>query len=303
MKVIVFSFSLLFFFTQCDEAKSQLPSDQQLLSQKYWSDGLAEVSKYDLQQNRYDNIHEGHLIQVFVSEDFLTDKQVKNELYKSNKSTKILKRIETRHFTTGIYDYNMFSSSFTPFDTKKFPKSLKVTSTSQEWCGTTFTQLNLTKKGYQHTINSYFETEGDNQSIIKDAIAEEDIFTKIRMNPSLLPIGKFDFIPSGITSRLLHLKAKSYKSKGQMQDYTGNDFIGNSLKSYVIQTPSIERTVEIVFENKPPYKIVGWTDTYPSVFDKKPRKTVAKLTHQIKEAYWGLNGKNDTEIRSRLGLE
>ena len=302
MKLILSSLLLITFFSNCKESIAQSHQNK-IHSQEYWSDGLAEVNRYELSQNRYDNIHKGHLIQVYVSEDFLTDKQVKNESYSSTKSTSVLKRIETRYFNTGIYDYNMFSSTFTPFDIQKFPKAIKVTSTSQEWCGTTFVQLNSTKKGYKHTINSYFEVEGDKITNINNATTEEELFTKLRMNPDLLPIGNFRMIPSSIVSRLLHLKAISYKSTGMITAYNGQEFKGDNLKSYTISTPQLNRKVVIVYESKSPYKIVGWTDTYPSMFDKKPRTTVARLSHQIKEAYWKLNGKEDQDKRVLLGLD
>lgn len=302
MKFLLSVLSLLIFFTNCKETTAQ-SKNAQVLTHKYWSDGLAEINRYELSQNRYNNIHDGHVIQVFVTEDFLTDKQVKNESYQSNKSTSVLKRIETRHFNTGIYDYNMFSSAFTPFDVINYPKAIKITSTSQEWCGTTFTQLNSTNKGYKHTFNSYFEGEGDKISNIKNAVTEEELFTKLRMNPDLLPIGNFDLIPSSIVARLLHLKSKSVKSIGKVKNYSGQDFDGDNLKSYTINTPELNRTVEIVYESDVPYKIVGWTDTYPSIFDKKQRTTIAKLTHQIKEAYWSLNGKQDQNKRALLGLK
>jgi len=302
MKLLLSSLLLITFCSNCDKTLAQT-NQEQVLSKKYWSDGLAEVSKYELSQNRYNDIHDGHIIQVFVSEDFLVDKQVKNESYNSKNTTSVLKRIETRHFNTGIYDYNMFSSTFTPYDISKYPKAIKLTSTSQEWCGTTFSQLNKTKKGYKHTINSYFESEGDQVTTIKNSVTEEELFTKLRMNPNLLPIGDFDFIPSSIVSRLLHLKTKSYKSTGKIGNFKGSEFTGKKLKTYTISTAELNRSVVIVYESDAPYNIVGWTDTYPSIFDKKPRVTIAKLTHQIKEAYWSMNGKSSEKERVRLGLD
>ena len=47
----------------------------------YWSQGKAEVNVYEVSQNRYQENHSGQLVSVFVTEDFLTDKQVKNEHY------------------------------------------------------------------------------------------------------------------------------------------------------------------------------------------------------------------------------
>lgn len=296
---IIVKFLILIVFFSCNNAISQ---DNNPQLEKYWSDGKAEVNKYELQQNRYNNTHNGHLIQVYVSEDFLLDKQVKNETYRSKESVSILKRIETRYFNTGIYDYNMFTSSFTPFDIKSHPNTLKVTSTSQEWCGTTFTQLNKKKRGYNFTIRSYFELEGDSEVSIPNGITEEEIFTKIRFGPNLLPTGDILFIPSGIVSRLLHLEPKAFTSQTKIDTYKEDKFEGDNLQSYTITTSELQRELKIVFEGKAPYKIVGWTDTYPSVFDKKRRTTVARLTHQIKEPYWNLNSKKDAIWREKLGF-
>ena len=75
----------------------------------YWTQGKAEVNVYELSQNRYKDNHPGQLVSVFVTEDFLTDKQVKNETYTNPKSTWTFKNIQLRKFTTGIYDYSLFS--------------------------------------------------------------------------------------------------------------------------------------------------------------------------------------------------
>ena len=60
----------------------------------YWSQGKAEVNVYEVSQNRYQENHSGQLVSVFVTEDFLTDKQVKNERYINVNSTWILKNIQ-----------------------------------------------------------------------------------------------------------------------------------------------------------------------------------------------------------------
>ena len=58
---------------------------------------------------------------IFVTEDFLTEKQVKNDHYKNPKSVSILKNNQISKFPTGIYDYSIMKSVFTPIDIKEFP--------------------------------------------------------------------------------------------------------------------------------------------------------------------------------------
>ena len=167
-----------------------------LNSSNYWTQGKAEVNVYELSQNRYKDNHPGQIVSVFVTEDFLTDKQVKNERYVNTNSTWILKNIQLRKFTTGVYDYSLFSSVFSPIDRTKFPQSLKVTATSQEWCGTIFTQLNLTGEKYKYEQRSYFEKEGDVLDVISKGFLEDELYTVLRMNPELLPKGDFPIIPA-----------------------------------------------------------------------------------------------------------
>ena len=105
---------------------------QQNLWEKLWYDGKAEISTYDVQQARYKDIHPGKTVLIFVTEDFLTDKQVKNESNETKNSTTVLKTNIVRHFNTGVYDYSIMSSVFTPIDKNKYPKTLKVTTSSQD---------------------------------------------------------------------------------------------------------------------------------------------------------------------------
>src|SRR5205085_1004801 len=45
----------------------------------YWNQGKAELTRYALEQARYGEIRHGDAVLVFVTEDFLTDKEVKLE--------------------------------------------------------------------------------------------------------------------------------------------------------------------------------------------------------------------------------
>ena len=84
---------------------------------KYWFQGKGEINVYELQQNRYNAVHPGQAVLIFVTEDFLTDKQVKNDNYRNPNSTPILKTNFLNRFTTGLYDYSLMTSVFTPTNT------------------------------------------------------------------------------------------------------------------------------------------------------------------------------------------
>lgn len=270
----------------------------------YWSQGKAEISVFEISQNRYKENHEGQLVSVFVTEDFLTDRHVKNEYYKSNFSSWILKNIQLKKFTTGVYDYSLFSAVFTPIDRIRYPKSLKVSASSQEWCGTIFTQFNLqSNEDYKVEHRSYFENEGDINTIIKQSFLEDEVFTVLRMNPSFLPTGSVKFIPPANYIQLKHLPLQSFKAIATLHRYEKEDLQGANLMEYKIEYGQLKRIMSIIFENSTPYKIVGWFETFPSAFDGKLRTTRAVLKTQKMLPYWRQNSLKDQNLRKELGLD
>lgn len=268
----------------------------------YWYQGEAEINRYTLEQNRYKDVHPGEAVLVFVTEDFLTDKQVKNDNYTNPNSVPILKNNILKKFPTGIYDYSIMSSVFTPVETKKQPHTLKVTTSSQEWCGHTFMQINKDGKHYKTKLHSYFENEGDQERRVPIAMLEDEIFNRIRMNPKTLPTGKMQILPGTVYTRLRHFEFKPVEASASLGNYEGSDFEGDQLNVYQLRYPALNRTLEIIFEAEAPYEIIGWIDAYPSAFDRQVRKTIARRTHSIMSAYWTKNGLNDMALREQLGL-
>jgi hypothetical protein len=268
----------------------------------YWYEGKAEISRYELLQNRYADLHPGEVIAIFVTEDFLLDQQVKNDYYTNPNSTPILKLNKLSRFTTGLYDYSLMSSVFTPVNTAAQPQTLKATLSSQDWCGQSFSQLNFQDGQYLCRTFSYFEKEGDTATELPYAILEDELFNRIRMNPDGLPTGSLAMLPSMAVQRLLHLPCAAVAVEASLDDYTGADFAGQGLRAYTIEFPSLKRRLQIVFQPEAPYLIEGWTDTYPSVSDRKPRTTIARRAKTIKSAYWQQHGLQDTALREELGL-
>jgi len=233
----------------------------------------------------------------------LTDKQVKNEYYTNEQTTWILKNIQLKKFTTGVYDYSLFNSVFTPIDRTKFPKSLKVSSSSQEWCGTMYTQFNLIfNTDYKVEHRSYFEKEGDITTRIKRSFLEDEVFNVLRMNPLLLPTGRLQFIPPANYIQLKHLPLQSFEGAASLTSYNKKEILGGNLMEYKIEYAQLKRTMSIIFENKAPYKIMGWFETFPSSFDGKQRTTSVILKKQKMLPYWSQNSLKNEYLREELGL-
>ena len=109
----------------------------------YWYNHGAELSRFSLQQMRYDEIHEGDAMLVFVTEEINPEIQVKAD-FPGPKSIPVLKLNFVRKFFTGVYPYSILTSTFTPIDFKRYPLPFKISSSTQEWCGHVYTQMNLT---------------------------------------------------------------------------------------------------------------------------------------------------------------
>ena len=122
----------------------------------YWYQGSAELSRYTLRQARYGEYHDGEAVLIFVTEDFLPGPQVKQERGESPAAISVLKLNAYRRFFTGIYPYTLMTSSFTPASIES-SRTLKVSSSMQEWCGNVYSQINRRADGLRVQLHSYFQ--------------------------------------------------------------------------------------------------------------------------------------------------
>ncbi|MGK0175964.1 MAG: hypothetical protein ACI9AT_002351, partial [Ulvibacter sp.] len=67
----------------------------------------------------------------------------------------------------------------------------------------------------------------------------------------------------------------------------------------------LERNLIIYFENKFPFSIEKWEETYVSGFGQgaKTLTTTATKMKRIKTAYWSQNKNSDIALRDTLGLD
>lgn len=273
----------------------------------YWYQGKAEISRFELQQARYGEIHKGDAVMIFVTEDFRTDIQVKLENpANKDKAINIMKLNFVREFPTGIYDYSAMTSVFTPIGEGEIDRCLKVTNSVQEWCGHVYTQLNLNSgKKYDVKSFSYFEVDGDKTFELKAPLLEDEIWNIIRMNPKKLPLGRLEIVTSVLFSRLGHWSLRPIAADALLDVYQGEEFEGEELMEYVLVYPEHSRTLKIVFENVAPYKIQGFQEISKAPFwaGGEMMTTTAKRTHTILSDYWSKNKLNDRALRKELGLK
>ena len=143
------------------QANTVLATPQDLSAfHNHWSQGRAEITSYELEQARYGDLHPGHAVLIFVTEDFSREKHVKLDAPQRAGADRapVLKLNATRKFNTGVYPYSVMGSIFTPVDGSG---TLKVSTSVQEWCGHVYSQLNRADSGFRIEQRSYFESEGD----------------------------------------------------------------------------------------------------------------------------------------------
>ncbi|MFN8178755.1 MAG: hypothetical protein U0167_12575 [bacterium] len=133
---------------------------------KQWGDDQAEIATYDLTFPRYGEPRQGVAITIFVTETFSNDARVKADPGRHPKSDEfpVMKLNLVEDFATGVYDYNLLTSTFvalTPFRGRPAGSPAKVSFSSQEWCGHVYHQILLDDRTLRTTSHSYFDGEAD----------------------------------------------------------------------------------------------------------------------------------------------
>ena len=263
----------------------------------YWYQGKGELNGYELEQARYGDIHKGNAVLVFVTEDFSTQALTKAD-GKNGPSVPVLKVNFDKKFLTGIYPYSMIMTVASPVDINRYPRPLKVATSSQEWCGHTYTQFNLRGKEYEFTEHSYFPGEGDQEERMKAVMLEDEIWTKIRIAPGQLPTGQVEMIPGTFYLRLRHQQALPEKATASLQKGAGGEMI------YSLKYAS-GRRLEITVEANSPHKILGWEESYITGWGDSSTELVtrARLKKSTLLDYWSRNGNGDRQLRKSIGMD
>jgi len=298
LNAVLFLLSLIVLLYPIRSLAGNRPQDSEAFK-RYWYSGKAELTRYDLHQARYGEMRHGDAVLIFVTEDFLKDKQVKHEYGSGANAISVLKLNLTRKFNTGVYPYSMMTSIFTPVDISAYPRTLKTTTSVQEWCGHVFQQLNLRGGKYDVELRSYFQRESDRDFSLKPTLLEDEIWTRIRLAPDSLPTGRVKIIPGGQYERLRH---KEIRPEDATASFTTES--DPALRVYTVDYKSIKRKLVIKFEKEFPYKIVEWEETTPSGFGPKQviLTTRAVKTNSIYTDYWHKNRVMDAPLRKELGL-
>lgn len=297
-KVLFTSTILSILLISCEENVEQnTPVSKSVISEEknrdlseafkaYWYDGTAEITSYQLTQERYGELRDGKAVTIFVTEDFLPEAQVKAN-QKNETTISVLKLNQTKNYITGIYPYSVMTSVFSPVNTEGHP--LKITHSVQEWCGQAYVQLN-NREQYIITQHSYFEGEEDQNFTMEKSWLEDELWNLIRLNPKELPEGTIGVIPSFESSRMTHNPLKIENAVGKI---TKND----TLSTYTLSFTESKRSISINFNDRFPFEIESWKETHANGLI-----TEAKKLKTIKTNYWNKNKVINESLRDSLLL-
>ncbi|PIE22912.1 MAG: hypothetical protein CSA62_10060 [Planctomycetota bacterium] len=263
----------------------------------YWRQGKAELTRFALEQSRYGETRKGDAVQIFVVEDFRTDKQVKAEKPRPD-AVPVMKLNFTRKFLTGIYPYSAMTSVFTPLALKPGPGTLKLSCSVQEWCGQVWLQLNMREAAYRLIGHSYYEAEGEEKREFPLVHLEDGIWNRVRIAPWTLPVGSFKAAAGALFSRLRHEPLAPVKALGQLVVHSLASSSAPRILAYTVKMPSLRRSLQIRFQGRFPFRIVGFRESLPN-----GRRNVGVATHRELIAYWRHKDAAGALLRKRLGLD
>ena len=154
---------------------------------------------------------------------------------------------------------------------------------------------------YKMISHSYFPGEGDESANLKPVFLEDEIWTKIRLGSEFLPVGELEILPSAFYQRLLHRPHQAVKAFAILKK--DNAVSGEMIYSVEYTEPA--RKLEIHFQEKFPFIIQGWEETYQDGFGSEAPVLTTRATRLNTEMleYWKLNHNQDSIYRKKFELK
>ncbi|MCA8921407.1 MAG: hypothetical protein KDD82_06330 [Planctomycetes bacterium] len=165
-----------------------------------WDDGKAEVARYTAQRTIYGSPRDFELIRIAVKEPFDPAQRVKPDADRPGVLSAI-KTVAVHEVPCGrAYTYRQqLICRLAQADPRRL---LDATSSSQEWCGSTFVVLARKGAGFAREAHSYWDGQGDWADRIEGELWLEDqlAFTLRGLDPERAP-GKVRLLPSILSNK------------------------------------------------------------------------------------------------------
>jgi hypothetical protein len=247
-------------------------------------------------------------VTIFVTETFSNSLRVKSDPGKRPASDEVpvMKLNLVQDFPTGLYDYNLMTSTFvalSPVNGRPAGSATKVSFSSQEWCGNLFGQLLFDPGSARLTWHSYFDGEADSSrtlAVPPDALAADAILLWARgfAGPALSP-GQRREVPLAGSLRFSRLRHRPLE--------VGRATLTREAAITRVTVPAgafetEKRTVEIaggpvwtiLVEKAEPHRVIQWETS---------EGEKASLLGSERLPYWQMNGEGQEAALARIGLK
>lgn len=264
-----------------------------------WGDNRGEVSAYRIVTPRYGELRTGVTVLVYVLEEHDRRTWMKNDRSDVPEEFRdvVMKLNETTSFRTGIYAYSVMSSTFSPVGSRGRERfaPVRITFTSQEWCGQVFHSLLPRIDGFEEELRSYFSVEGEQEREVATApfaLYENALLIQLRELDGPFADGgdwRGQLVPSLWRNRTSHqpvapVEATITRAEDRLPD-------GTPVNRFTLRYGEIERTFFI--EQAEPRRILRWTTS---------EGEEAELLGTARLTYWQLNHLGDEQYLEQLGL-
>lgn len=266
-----------------------------------WGDGRAELDHYALTTPRYGELRQGTAVLVFVTEDFTEGQRVKSDGGHGDEYP-VWKLNDVRHFQTGIYDYEVMTSTFLRLDgAAPLGQPVKVSLGVQEWCGHVYTQVEPGPAGLAWTQHSYFDGEGDQERTLAlpaDGVLSDALPQLVRgwVGALVEPGGEREVagLPTLLHDRFAHVRPEwgrlTLSAPAALRTVT---VPAGTFEVRELTAAQGDATTTWQVEVASPHRIVAWT---------RSDGEHAELVASERLPYWQLHGNADEAALSGLGL-
>ena len=263
----------------------------------YWGDGRAEIATYEGKIDRYGALRDVRKILIYVTEPMNRQNWIKDDSATGDNRINVLKLNHLTEFQTGIYEYSVMKSIFSPvakWKRRRF-QPVKLNMTSQDWCGHLYHGLWIGRTKYREVLHSYFASEGDRErrrSIEEGTVFQDALWTQLRELDGKFNGGKDwsgQLIPRLWDSRTNHEPLESVSAEIVRKEYT---FDGRDVTRFIL-TYGDTKVIYDVAEDYP-HRIVHW---------KHSNGSEVRLKAHERLPYWKLNGPEGKRHRKKLGLD
>jgi hypothetical protein len=158
-----------------------------------------------------------------------------------------------------------------------------------------YAQTKLKEDKYKHQLHSYFYKEHDTTYLLPLTWQEDEIWSRIRLQPEDLPIGEQNMVPSGFYTRLKHVPHHPENVITELSTQKDESI-------YKIHYTESGRHLDITFETNFPHRILQWHEYIVRKKHDTLLLSKAKKVRSVMTDYWHKNSLADTTLRKKLEL-